>query len=126
MADRFTCAPIICHIACACARYVAGHLPSALLQEAYTEFPAHHWSNFLGPCYYKKGTPMPGPPGPPPGPAPSPSGKACLNCSVVEKDVHYPGEDISKLKTTSVPGCCEACQKQAGCGGFSYDTQTRA
>ena len=53
----------IVYIACACARYVAGHLPSALLQEAYTEFPKHHWGNFLGPCYYKKGTPMPGPPG---------------------------------------------------------------
>jgi hypothetical protein len=118
-------------------QYVTGHLPPAVLQEAYTRFPTGHWRNFLGPCYYKKGTPMPGPPPgpptPPPGPSPPPSpptpapppgpAKPCTSCGTMLNGVHFPGNDVGeKAKAATAEACCERCRAQGSCAGFSFDT----
>ena len=103
--------------------YITGHLPQATLDANYTALPAHHFGNFMGPCYYRTGGPIP-PPGPPLPPAPPPAPPAppvaaCTSCGVLKPDVHYPGADLKHVTANSTDACCDACKASPGCAGFS-------
>ena len=113
--------------------YVTGHLTAEILEANYTQIDAGHWGNFRGPCYYRKGTPLPprGPPAPPPPPPkpkppPSPPAKPCLSCGALLNGVHFPGHDVGHARGVGSSGeCCDKCKAQVGCAGYSYGTVSK-
>jgi hypothetical protein len=110
--------------------YVTGHLSAETLSANYTQIPKGHWGNFLGPCYYRKGSELPpaGPPPSPPSPAPSPSppAKPCTSCGPPIKGTHFPGGDLGQhCKSASFDDCCDKCKAKAGCVGFVFSASEK-
>ncbi|TMW65390.1 hypothetical protein Poli38472_008032 [Pythium oligandrum] len=133
--------------------YIGNDLASALsstaegccsICKAYNGCGAFSWSTFnSGTCWLKssKGatqtstgvrssvvgstTPPPTPPPTTPTPPPTtPPPPPSSQCSAVEENVDYTGNDIGSAASSSVDGCCSLCAQRSGCGAYTWTNQS--